>query len=350
MERLLYISNFKYTFIFILKIILFCGVLLPMVLWLGKTFKATSKENLINEFNRQRFEDFYKEENDADVVFLGSSHAYCTFDPEIFDRELGVNSYNMGMPLQLPVSTYYELKDILSRQKPKTVIMEVYWGVLDTGFQINQVNQLFQVMDNDEVKAEYRKEAFPLGEKIKDNVDMLKYQSDYYAFKSDEYNKRFKSRFGVTEPVSEKQTGEERYGGKGFVYCTYNMIESEYNTTNQFVGMDGNNFKTNSTQMKYMQKICDLLKDEGIRLIFVTAPVAPVSMEYIKNYDKINAVVKDFADRNNIEYFDYNIINREENLVGNENFRDDAHLNYSGVEIIDSHFINLLKEKGIELK
>lgn len=351
MEQRLYISNFRDTALFIFKIIIFCGVVIPVVLWLGNKFKAASNENAINEFNRQRFEDFYNaDEGEADVIFLGTSHAYCTFDPSIFDSELGVNSYNMGMPLQLPVSTYYELKDILSRQKPKTVIMEVYWGVLNQKFQINQVNQLFQVMDNDAVKAEYKRNAFPIAEKVKDSVDVLKYQSDYFAFKSNEYNKRFKSRFGVTEPETEKQTGEEHYGPKGFVYCTYNMIGTEYNSTNQFVGQDGKEYEPEDIQMKYLQKICDLLKEENIQLIFVTAPIAPVSLDYIKNYDEINTIVQNFADSNGIKYFDYNIINREENLVGNENFRDDAHLNYSGVEIIDRHFINLLKEKGIELK
>lgn len=349
MERHLYIFNFKYVLLF-LKTLLLCGLIIPAVMWLGDTYKQASKENLVNKFNEQRFSDFYKNDNCYDLIFIGSSHSYCTFDPKIFDERLGCSSYNMGMPLQLTASTYYELSDILKHQKPKTVVMEVYWGVMDSDFQINQVTQLFQVLNNDELKAEYIRSVFPLSEKIKYSVDALKYQSDYFAYKSDEYDEKLRNLLGTVKPAEEKHTeGREEYGGKGFVYCDYNMLPGEYDRTNQFKGLDGRDFEFSDEQMKYLDKICGLCEEKGVKLIFVTAPIAPVSMDYIKNYDAIHLKIEAFAQRKGIPYFDYNIINREEKLLTNENFRDDAHLNYSGVEIVDDHFINLTKEKGIEL-
>ncbi|MCD8091043.1 MAG: DUF1574 domain-containing protein [Clostridiales bacterium] len=282
---------------------------------------------------------------------MGRSHAYCTFDPEIFDSELGTNSYNMGMPLQLTASTYYELRDIFEHQSPKTVVMEIYWGVMTSDFQINETTQLFQVMNNDELKEEYIEKVFPLSEKIKYSVDALKYQADYFAFKSDEYDEKIRNFFGVFKPAGETHTnGTESYGTKGFVYCDYNMLPGEYYKTNQFVGMDGRDVELSDVQTIYLKKIADLCEEKGAGLIFVTAPVAPVSMDYIENYDIIHNTVNEIAEEKGIPYFDYNIINEEENIVTNENFRDDAHLNYSGAKIVCRHFINLLKEEGIELK
>lgn len=350
MEQRLYISNFKYYLVLLIKALIFCGLLIPAVNKLGETYKQASKENLINRHNASRFEDFYKEDNVYDLIFVGSSHAYCTFDPEIFDSEAGTNSFNMGMPLQLPASTYYELKDIFKHQSPKTIVMEVYWGVMNTDFQINQVTQLFQVMDNTALKSEYIEKVFPISEKIKYSVDALKYQSDYFAYKSDEYDEKFRNLFGISKPEEEKHTsGTEEYGTKGFIYCTYNMLPGEYDKTNQFKGLDGKDFAFSDIQLKYLKKIAALCEEEGARLIFVTAPIAPVSLDYIQNYDIIHNTIAETAEALSVPYFDYNIINSRENLVTDENFRDDAHLNYSGAEIICSHFINLLKEEGIDI-
>ncbi len=351
MEQRLYISSFRKFILLLLKTLLFCGLMAAAAAWLGETYKQASKENVINRYNEQRFSEFYENDNTYDLIFVGSSHAYCTFDPEIFDAELGTNSYNMGMPLQLTASTYYELRDIFEHQSPKTVIMEVYWGVMTEDFQINETTQLFQVMKNDELKAEYIEKVFPLSEKIKYSVDALKYQADYFAFKSDEYDEKIRNLFGVFKPAGETHTsGTESYGTKGFVYCDYNMLPGEYDKTNQFVNTDGRTLEFSEVQLKYLRKIEELCKEEGAQLIFVTAPVAPVSMEYIENYEVIHNTINEIAEERGIPYFDYNIMNKEENIVANKNFRDDAHLNYSGAEIVCKHFINLLKEKGIELK
>lgn len=350
MEQRLYISNFRKILVLILKAAVFCGLLIPAVIWMGNTFKQASKENIINRYNAQRFGDFYENDYKYDLIFIGSSHTYCTFDPKIFDERLGCSSYNMGMPLQLIASTYYELLDILEHQKPKTIVMDVYWGVMSSDFQINQVTQLFQVLNNDALKQEYISKVFPLSEKVKYSVDALKYQSDYFAYKTDEYDEKVRKAFGLVKPAEEThQTGKEEYGGKGFVYCDYNLLPDEYDRTNQFKELDGNSFSFSNEQMKYLDKIIELCREKDIQLIFVTAPVAPVSMGYIKNYDAIHDKINDVAEKNGIPYFDYNIISKEEGLLTDENFRDDAHLNYSGVEIVDNHFINLLKEKGIEL-
>ncbi len=351
MVRHLYIFNFREMAVTILKLAAFLSVVAAVAAYLGGKYKAASTENIINKFNEQRFGDFYKKEkNSCDLVFVGSSHSYCTFDPAFYDKEAGTDSFQMGMPLQLPASTYYELREIFAYQKPKTVVMEVFWGVLGTDFELNQATQLFQVMKNEELKNEYIREVFPFSEKVKYSNDVLKYQGDYFAYKSKEYDDKIRNFIKVYRSPELKQEGVEEYGTKGFIYCDYNMLEDEYDLTNQFKELDGKDYKLSDEQVKYMEKIVDLCEEEGAQLIFVTAPVAPVSLNYIRNYDIINKRIADFAERHNIPYFDYNIINSKENLVTNANFRDDAHLNYSGAQIINRHFLGLLEKEGISLK
>ena len=198
----------------------------------------------------------------------------------------------------------------------------------------------------EELEKKYIEDVFPLGEKIKYNVNIFKYQQDYFAFKNKELKDNIKEKFGVLDKVSEKQQGKEEYRSKGYTFCNYNMLPDEFNKTNQFRKFDGKNWVFEKAQKKYLQKIVDKCKENHIKLIFVTAPIANISMTYIKNYDIIHSAVEKFAEENDIPYLDYNIINKEKHLLEHENFRDDAHLNHSGVEIISGNFSRYLKENG----
>lgn len=347
MQENLYISNSKrkkHNIFIYLKLILFILLLFPSLKYIGNKYASASTENLINSYNEKRFNEFYNlPENSLDIVFLGSSHSYCTFDPEIFDKNLNTSSFQMGMPLQHLDSTYFTLLEILNYQSPELVVLEVYWDMLDDEFELKQAGMLFQVLKNKELEKQYIKEVFPLSEKIKYNTNVFKYQQDYFAYKSNKLNKKLQYKFDIKEKQIQKQEGIEQYRSKGYTYCNYKMLDDEFDKTNQFKNFDAKNWKVEKSQQKYLQKIIDLCKSNKIQIILVTAPIANISFEKIKNYDIIYNTINEFAVNNGLKYLDYNLINKNEKLLTNDNFRDDAHLNHSGVEIVDNHFINWIK-------
>ncbi len=335
----------KNNILCIIKILAVIIIVVPLFNYFGALYKSAADKNVINAFTKQRFDDFYAlEENSLDMVFLGSSHAYCTFDPEIIDKGLNLNSFQMGTPLQHPDTSYYELKEILKTQHPEYVVMEVYWDVLDDKFDLQQANSFFEVLKSEDIKNEYIKDVFPLADKVKYYLLPIRYQQSYFAYEGSQMEKEIESKYGVTKKQGEVQQGEEYYRSKGYVYSNQLMISTEYDTTNQFRNFDGRDFEINSTQRKYIEKIVELCKNEDIQLVFVTAPVANVSMDYIKNYDLVHNAVAAMAAQNGVPYIDYNIENEKRNMLTNENFRDDAHLNHSGVEIVDYDFIQWFKE------
>lgn len=342
MQDNLFTSSFK---IYTLKFIIFMIAIIIAVVCIGKKYSLSSTQNIVNAFSEKRFKEFYSlSKNSLDLVFLGSSHSYCTFDPNLFKD---FNSYQMGMPLQYMDSTYYTLKEVLNYQIPKVIVLEVYWDLLQNDFELNQIKTLFQVLKNNNLKDEYIKKYFPLDEKIKYNINLFKYQQDYFAYEGNNLKTRIENKFNIQKEQIQKQIGVEKYKKLGYVYSNYQMLESEYNKTNQFKKLDGKDVKFSKKQLKFLDKIINLTNEKNIKLIFVTAPIANVSMEYIKNYDYIHDKVNKIAEANKIPYLDYNIINREENVLQNENFRDDAHLNNSGVQIVSKHFENFLKENNI---
>ncbi len=344
MEENLYTSSFKEKIIFIFKIIIFAVCIIPVVYKLGEIYSVATTENKINNYNESRWNEFYSlPKNSVNMLYIGSSHSYCTFDPEIIDNKLGTSGYQLGMPLQHYDSTYYTLREALNYQKPETVVLELYWDMLDDEFELTQAGYLFQVMKNKELENDYIKNVFPLSEKVKYNINIFRYQADYFAYRNTKLKEKLENNYGVFTPEKEKQKGIEKYRSKGYTYCNYNMLEDEFDKTNQFKNLDGLKWEENSTQVKYVNKIVKLCKENNINIIFVTAPIANVSMDYIKNYDLIHNKLQKIADDNNVKYLDLNIINKQYRLLTNDNFRDDAHLNHSGVEIIDNWFADWLK-------
>ncbi len=330
---------------FIIKFLIYAICVVVLFQQMGLRYQEAASHNIINAFTQKRFEDFYAlPQNSLNMVFIGSSHSYCTFDPELFDNHFAISSYQMGTPLQHLDTSYYELLEIYRTQTPDVVVLETYWDVLDDRFEMKQANSFFEVLQNEELKKEYIQNVFPLSEKIKYYLLPIRFQQDYFAYEANEISKKIEQTYGVQKKKIQYQEGEEYYRSKGYVYCNMGMLPGEYNETNQFRGLDGKNWEIDETQAGYVKKIAALCKQKGSELVMVTAPIALVSMDYIQNYDKIHQKMAALAEEVHANYIDYNVINQQIGMLTNENFRDDAHLNDSGVQIVDRHFINWLTE------
>jgi hypothetical protein len=83
--------------------------------------------NIATKQENKRWRDFYALPPDSiDVIFMGNSHDYTAFQPQIIDRILPVNSYVLGIGGENIVLTYYELKELLRYQHPKLIVLETF--------------------------------------------------------------------------------------------------------------------------------------------------------------------------------------------------------------------------------
>jgi len=74
-----------------------------------------------------RWGDFQDlEDHSLDVVFLGSSHAYHSFNPEIIDDLLPIESFALGIPGDnLPI-LYHEIREVLHSQSPRVIAIDTF--------------------------------------------------------------------------------------------------------------------------------------------------------------------------------------------------------------------------------
>ena len=146
-----------------IKLIIFVIVLSTLLYFIGSYFEEISKKNEGVTNYKRAWDEFYTlQPNTLDLFFIGSSHSYCTFDPEIMDETVGTNSFNLGSPLQYPDSSYYVLKEALKYHSPEVVVFEIYWDMIDDEFELRQADTVINAIDNKEFERDFTRGAFPL--------------------------------------------------------------------------------------------------------------------------------------------------------------------------------------------
>lgn len=82
--------------------------------------------------------------HDVDILFLGSSHCYRTFDTRTFN-EAGYTCFNLGSSNQTPMQTYVLLQQYLDSLNPRQVIFEVHPDIMRNDGVESAVNVLCNV-------------------------------------------------------------------------------------------------------------------------------------------------------------------------------------------------------------
>ncbi len=99
--------------------------LLALVLFLGVTWAGGRLLMPQRKEYGSLWEQYLREpENSLDLLFLGSSIAYCDVAPAWIWEESGLRSWVMAGPEQTLSLTYYYLREALKTQKPKLVVLE----------------------------------------------------------------------------------------------------------------------------------------------------------------------------------------------------------------------------------
>ena len=106
------------------KFLIKCLIVLAMVFVFNYCFVAD-----INSYTRVMMDELYKDGH-IDVLFLGASHTYRTFDPEIIEEKTGLNVFNAGSSSQQVQGSYYLLKDVYEKNGVEVVFFDVTYHML----------------------------------------------------------------------------------------------------------------------------------------------------------------------------------------------------------------------------
>lgn len=279
--------------------------------------------------------EFYNQDN-IDVLFLGSSHVRQAINTKIIDERTALNSYNLGTSSQNYDGSYAFLREADKLYDLKKVYLDVYYimgqqvdkaertelsstyivGDYLKDSSVNRLRFLFQASDKDYwingffPERRYWKNLF--NEEERDNIIGLK-ESEAYSLFLEEKTKGF--------------TGKDDSNLEGTIISSsvYENIPDPFIT---------------DECKEDISKIINYCKKKNIEIVLMSIPIPDFRLSEVGNYDYYVSEMKAFCEANGVEYYDYNLAKREYFPSNDELFYDDHHLNTEGADL----FCNLLMD------
>ena len=314
----------------------FCAICVVFVgIWSGLRYLAV---NDVSSYTRVTMHELYEQKN-IDVLFCGASLSYRSFDTEILDEELGVNTFNSGTSAQPIDVTYYLLKDCLHRHDIKRVFVElspimavqkeakdrtaadmtgVYLVSDYMEWNLNKVRMLLGASE-----PELYANSFLVPKRYWKNACDLQSMIGVFREKcSDSYKDfRYDSLFHETE----------WYKGKGYVECKTEVREGEFDDA--YANNDIRLTNVSTDWHYYVNEIIKLCEIEGVELTFICAPLSEYLLAaFGRTYNDYHNMVADMAEKAGIEFWDFSLVRDEYLLMSASDYMDSAHLNMYGAQ------------------
>lgn len=273
---------------------------------------------------------------EVDILVVGSSHAYSTFDPSVISRETGMNSYILASNSQNVVQAYFNVKEALHYQQPEAIILEAFsldnnnnWRYGETpdrdwkkeanidGMRFG-LTKLEAVMEQYE-SANWSYALLPLARCHSNWADVVTVGSNlaFYTGGIWEF-----SSFHPSQTSMSAETAEQ------YAQAAYNPSEWVIADTN----------------ILHFHKLARLCREEGISLYVVMAPMYDVYIASI-NYDSWTGKVAELTESEGVFYLDCNRHYSEIGLTAQDfedAFNGYHHLNGAGAEKVTQFVMETL--------
>lgn len=292
---------------------------------------------------RYSMQEMYKQEN-VETLFLGSSHAFCGYYPAEIEAITGENVYVAGTPVQKIDGSYYLLKEMLKKNKIKKVYLDMYYrqyrDVPEKRFD-DQMAYIYCITDY--MKPGWNRVEFILNASGSDRyidgllpasrygnhlLDLQRFEKVVKSKRSEEYaNPSSMAHFYKGVNISPDTLGEpkliDRIGQYELARIDETAIMSEYS-------------------LKMLDKTVDLCKKEGIELVLTSTPFTNYHLAAMENYDVFYKWVKEYAEKNGIEYYDFNLCRLDTLNLPENYFLDSHHLSGKGAVEYSKVFADIM--------
>lgn len=267
-------------------------------------------------------EEYYNDEKDHDVIFIGDCEVYENFSPKVLWEEYGINSYIRGSAQQLIWQSYYLLEDTLRYEKPDVVIFNVLAMQYDKPQKEAYNRMTLEGMRWSSSKVKAINASMTENEKFLDYVfPILRYHSRWKELGSEDVSYMFR----------DKTVSHNGYYMRVDVRPAENVPEGKILADYRF----GEN------AYDYLDKITSLCKENDIQLVLIKAPSL-----YPFWYDEWEEQMEEYARENDLLYINFLELTDETGLDFTKDTYDGGlHMNLSGAEKITKYLGEILEEE-----
>ncbi len=272
---------------------------------------------MVRKDSEQKFREFYVQEENFDVLFLGSSHMYNGISPMDLWKEYGIVSYNLASSGCKITASYWILKNALRYTSPKLVVLDcAYLSDTKVNQNKNYNHRIFDSMPLDRMKLEAIGDLY---DGFKDRMSFICPFSLYHERWSELGKKDFEIQYNI--------------GKMGFdPHAT--IVEVALPSLVSPYIKDVNNVST-----EYLKKIIEECQAKGIDVLLTFLP-------FNENEDSQNhaAYIYEVAREYGIHYLPpddlLEAINIKTDFANSQ--EDNSHLNFSGAHKMSDYVGNYI--------
>ena len=222
-----------------------------------------------------------------DTLFLGSSHCFRAYDPQLFTELTGKSSFNLGSSSQNYDTSYYLLREAARYHDLETVYLDMHYKFL---FIDKKDRDLVQAnIISDYMRLSLNKLEFLLTTSEADEYTnrFLPFRRNWQqlgnaSYLKDVWEKKQAEGYRAYEPAAGEQ---EYYAGRGFVWSDAELNADEITWWDNFSDVPEDMDSDVTYTLDYIGRIVEFCREEGIRLVFVTAPSFDRYLEEVGPYD-----------------------------------------------------------------
>ncbi len=292
----------------------------------------------------------FRNTNEVDTVYIGSSFCQMTFNPYVLDEKLGWNSFNMGTPGQPLDQTREALKTAITEKKIKRAIL--VFGIPS-----------LELVQNSNARATFasaKKYGCSPLQKLKLDYEFVTDKENFNAETSLNYffpwiynsvgwtAKEIKDNLEIKESSEnaneniKKVAGYMDYVGKGYAYAHGVINYSEapvMNTKNQYKG------EKSEKAYDELAEMCKLCQENNVEFMVVNTPKAPYDIAAYgpDDYFAVNDRIAAICNKYNAAYYDFNLVSSELFTICPEYLSNFEHLNKEGSEAFCSAFARFIQ-------
>ncbi len=267
--------------------------------------------------------EYYKEEKDFDVIFVGDCEVYENFSPVVLWEEYGINSYIRGSAEQYIWQSYYILEDTLRYETPEVVVFNIQSLQFDKSqneaynrmtlegmeWSLSKVNAILASMKPEEQFLDY---VFPI----------LRYHSRWSELTASDVRYMFD-----TKPVSHN----------GY-YMRVDVKPAENVPGGRILG----DYSFGENAWKYLDKMRELCEENDIRLLLIKAPSL-----YPYWYPEWEEQVEAYAKEYGLTYINFLELTEETGIdYSKDTYDAGLHMNLSGAEKLARYLGRFLREEA----
>lgn len=312
---------------FLCSIIVFAFILMLLLSFLQRVLVRKSLMPPWDMTNK--ISGFYNEpEDEFEVMFFGSSHAYASFSPLELWEETGVKSYVFATQKQPPWATYIYIKEAMKTQSFSLAVVECNMFLDDEEYYTDGVNHSC----SDDIPFTWNKVklAYELSPDLENRMSLLFNFIKYHGRWNDLDRNDF---FFVRSKVRDAY--------KGFVMLEQKHDETQWQPDIREIT---ETVPLQDKQQYWLDKIIKLCEEKGVELWLVKSP-----SNLSQDQKKLLNSVEETARQNDIPFFDFNMCYDDIGIDG-DCFYDQFHLDALGASKFTRYFANLLTEKLPGLK